>query len=112
MKLPRSEQEVRFACAQGRILYELRSQRGMTRKHLAKATGISQQAIFRYEMGDSTASSYDLAMLASSLGVKVETLCPDPNAIQPLRRGPEPCAENVDVLWRLAIQARPARAFA
>lgn len=105
MKLPRSQHEVRFAEAQGRLIYEIRIANGLSRRALAESSGVSCQAIFRIEMGEATASTYDIAMLARALGVKVEELCPDPNSVLPK------LSASVLMMMSLSARHRP-RVFA
>lgn len=77
MKLPRKKEEILFSTVQGRCIYDLRLSREMTRREMEKLTGISQQALFRIEMGQATASAYDLRQIARALGVTIEVLSPE-----------------------------------
>lgn len=52
----------------------LRKSRGMTQAELARAIGVSQQAVFAYELGDRRISVLVLAKLAKIFSVSVEDL--------------------------------------
>lgn len=86
MNFKRTNTEVGFARLQGRILYEARMARKMTREELAQASGIHCQRIFRIEMGDSTARAYDLAMMAEAMNVPLATLFPTAAEREPAQR--------------------------
>lgn len=109
MRLPRSEHEVRFAEAQGRMVYKARIEHGMTRRDLAEASGLTQQSIFRIEMGDSTASSFDLAMIARALATTVQDLTPNPALVAPKAGN---LSASVAVMWSLAKRTRLGGALA
>ena len=81
MKTQRTEKERAFAKSQGKLIFNLRNKRGITRPQLAKFTGITQTMIFRIEMGDSTASSFVLDAIATALDVSRETLYPRPGEV-------------------------------
>lgn len=76
MKFCRSEEEVRYARAQGRVIHARRAHLAMTRKELAWLSGLTYQSVFRIEMGDRTASAWDLERLARVLRVDVSELWP------------------------------------
>jgi transcriptional regulator with XRE-family HTH domain len=52
----------------------LRKARGMTQRELARAIGVSQQAVFAYELGDRRISVLVLAKLAKVFSVSVEEM--------------------------------------
>lgn len=52
----------------------LRKQRGMTQAELARALGVSQQAVFAYELGDRRVSVLILAKVSKVFSVSVEQL--------------------------------------
>lgn len=52
----------------------LRKARGMTQAELARAIGVSQQAVFAYELGDRRISVLVLARIAKVFRVPVEEL--------------------------------------
>lgn len=65
MNMKRTRDEVAFARAQGRLLYEARQAVGLTREQLSASSDVTPQTIYRIEMGDSTARAYDLLRIAS-----------------------------------------------
>ena len=60
--------------ALGAHVAQLRKARGMTQAELARAVGVSQQAVFAYELGDRRISVLILAKIAKVFGVPVEEL--------------------------------------
>jgi transcriptional regulator with XRE-family HTH domain len=52
----------------------LRKARGMTQAELARALGVSQQAVFAYELGERRTSVLILAKIAKAFGVPVESM--------------------------------------
>lgn len=52
----------------------LRKARGMTQQELARAIGVSQQAVFAYELGDRRVSVLILAKLSKAFAISVEQL--------------------------------------
>lgn len=58
--------------ALGAHISMLRKSRGMTQAELARAIGVSQQAVFAYELGDRRVSVLILTKIARVLGVSVE----------------------------------------
>nr|WP_298727281.1 helix-turn-helix transcriptional regulator [uncultured Steroidobacter sp.] len=52
----------------------LRKARGMTQAELARAIGVSQQAVFAYELGDRRISVLVLAKIAKTFQVPIEEL--------------------------------------
>lgn len=52
----------------------LRKSRGMTQAELARAIGVSQQAVFAYELGDRRVSVLVLTKIAKVFGVSVEEM--------------------------------------
>lgn len=76
MKFKRTDREVTFARAQGRTIYELRNKKGISRRQLSDFTGIHYAMILRIEMGDTTASTFDLDAIADALDASREKLFP------------------------------------
>lgn len=76
MKLPRTEEEIAFARAQGRRLYDLRQRRGLSRPQLQLASGVNCWTLYRIEMGDSTASAFQIDALAAALNAPREQFFP------------------------------------
>ena len=60
--------------ALGAHVMALRKSRGMTQRELARAIGVSQQAVFAYELGDRRISVLVLAKLAKVFAVSVEEM--------------------------------------
>jgi transcriptional regulator with XRE-family HTH domain len=52
----------------------LRKSRGMTQAELARAIGVSQQAVFAYELGERRISVLVLAKLAKVFAISVESM--------------------------------------
>lgn len=52
----------------------LRKARGMTQAELARALGVSQQAVFAYELGERRVSVLILLKLAKIFGISLESL--------------------------------------
>jgi len=78
--------------ALGARVYELRKGHGMTQAELARAIGVSQQAVFAYELGDRRISVLILAKIAKVFGVPVEELIgmARPAHVRKQRQSPEP----------------------
>jgi transcriptional regulator with XRE-family HTH domain len=72
----RSEQEIAFSKAQGRMLYALRNERELTRRDLAAITGVNMWTLYRIEMGDTTATAYQIDAISSALAARRESLFP------------------------------------
>lgn len=60
--------------ALGKYVATLRKSRQMTQAELARAIGVSQQAVFAYELGDRRVSVLILAKIAKVFAVPVEEL--------------------------------------
>lgn len=60
--------------ALGAHVSQLRKQRGMTQAELARAIGVSQQAVFAYEIGERRISVLILAKLSKVFSMPVEQL--------------------------------------
>lgn len=60
--------------ALGAHVTALRKSRGMTQAELARAIGVSQQAVFAYELGDRRISVLVLAKLAKVFAISVESM--------------------------------------
>jgi transcriptional regulator with XRE-family HTH domain len=56
----------------GRQIAELRKSRGYTQAELARALGVSQQAVFAYELGDRRVPVIVLEQIASFFAVSVD----------------------------------------
>lgn len=70
----------RYFMALGAHVARLRKERGMTQAELARALGVSQQAVFAYEIGDRRISVLVLARMAKVFSIPVEALigAPEP----------------------------------
>lgn len=64
----------RYFAALGAHITLLRKARGMTQAELARAIGVSQQAVFAYELGDRRVSVLVLTKIAKAFAVSVEDL--------------------------------------
>jgi transcriptional regulator with XRE-family HTH domain len=64
----------RYFTALGAHITQLRKARGMTQAELARGIGVSQQAVFAYELGERRTSVLVLAKIAKAFGVPVEEL--------------------------------------
>ncbi len=60
--------------ALGAHVTTLRKDRGMTQAELARAIGVSQQAVFAYELGDRRISVLVLTKIAKAFRISVEEL--------------------------------------
>jgi transcriptional regulator with XRE-family HTH domain len=60
--------------ALGAHVTALRKSRGMTQAELARAIGVSQQAVFAYELGERRISVLVLAKLARVFAISVESM--------------------------------------
>jgi transcriptional regulator with XRE-family HTH domain len=60
--------------ALGGQVCQLRKARGMTQAELARSIGVSQQAVFAYELGERRISVLVLAKIAKVFGVPVEEI--------------------------------------
>ena len=58
----------------GNKIYELRTARGYSQKHLAKKMGISDKAISKWETGAAKPETETLRRLALTLGVSIDYL--------------------------------------
>ena len=72
----------RYFAALGAHIGLLRKERGMTQSELGRAIGVSQQAVFAYELGERRISVFLLSKLAAVLHTSVESLI----GMAPLRR--------------------------
>lgn len=63
-----------YFTALGAHVGQLRKARGMTQAELARAIGVSQQAVFAYELGDRRISVLVLLKIARVFGVTVQEL--------------------------------------
>lgn len=64
----------RYFAALGAHIVQLRKERGMTQAELARAIGVSQQAVFAYELGERRVSVLILVRLANVFAVPFEEL--------------------------------------
>lgn len=72
-KSPQIKQENRaYFVALGKRVTQLRKSRGMTQAELARALGVSQQAVFAYEIGDRRISVLVLERLARMFRLNVD----------------------------------------
>lgn len=67
----KSDSRVYFA-ALGRRITQLRKSRGYTQAEFARALGVSQQAVFAYELGDRRTSVLLLERIATLYGISVD----------------------------------------
>jgi transcriptional regulator with XRE-family HTH domain len=70
----------------GKRITKLRKSRQMTQAELGRAVGVSQQAIFAYELGDRRPSLLILAKMAKALAATVDELW-GPHCPTPTRKG-------------------------
>jgi XRE family transcriptional regulator, aerobic/anaerobic benzoate catabolism transcriptional regulator len=92
------DDDAAFLSALGDRVRELRSRRGMTRKILAKDSGVSERYLAQLETGQGNASLVILRRIARALDVPLEALLAD---------APEPPADftgSVELLRRLGPQ--------
>jgi len=75
----KSDSRIYFA-ALGRRITQLRKSRGYTQAEFARALGVSQQAVFSYELGDRRVSLVIAERIATLYGLSVD---------QVIGRGPE-----------------------
>ena len=61
---------------QSALLKRLREEKGWSQKQLAEVSGLSQQAIAHWELGDREPSASNLFALCRALGVSCETFAP------------------------------------
>jgi transcriptional regulator with XRE-family HTH domain len=72
-KSPQIKQENRaYFAALGKRVTQLRKSRGMTQAELARALGVSQQAVFAYEIGDRRISVLVLERLAKMFRLNID----------------------------------------
>jgi len=72
----------------GKHIGLLRKARGMTQADLARAIGVSQQAVFAYEIGDRRVSVLILVKIAQVFDVSVENLIRMNSTISTSKRRP------------------------
>ncbi|WP_268894940.1 helix-turn-helix domain-containing protein [Steroidobacter agaridevorans] len=58
----------------GKRIAQLRKARGMTQAEFARALGVSQQAVFAYELGDRRVSALVLERVARLFGLSMDQL--------------------------------------
>lgn len=84
----------RYFAALGAHVAQLRKARGMTQAELARAIGVSQQAVFSYEWGDRRISVLILLRIARLFGVPVDELIGLDNPAHVRKRRLSPRAER------------------
>jgi transcriptional regulator with XRE-family HTH domain len=73
LKSPEIKKESRaYFAALGKRVTQLRKSRGMTQAELARALGVSQQAVFAYEIGDRRISVLVLERLARMFRLNID----------------------------------------
>jgi len=73
LKSPEIKKESRaYFAALGKRVTQLRKSRGMTQAELARALGVSQQAVFAYEIGDRRISVLVLERLAKMFRLNID----------------------------------------
>src|SRR5262245_9161502 len=78
----RASEEEAFLAALGRRVRHVRALRGMSRKVLARVSGISERYIAQLESGEGNVSIKLLRRVAAAMGVRVEDLIVDEAAPQ------------------------------
>src|ERR1043166_3659381 len=78
----RATEEQQFLTALGRQVRHVRALRGMSRKVLARVSGISERYIAQLESGQGNVSMKLLRRAAAAVGVRVEDLLVDEAAPQ------------------------------
>lgn len=74
-KWPQIRQDTRvYFAALGKRVVTLRESRGMTQAELARALGVSQQALFAYEIGDRRISALVLERIAKLFKMSMDQL--------------------------------------
>lgn len=63
-----------YFAALGKHITQLRRARGMTQAELARALGVSQQAVFSYEIGDRRVSVLIMVKIAKLFAISLEEL--------------------------------------
>lgn len=91
-KRPESEGPDAYLAALGERVRGLRARRGMTRKQLARDSGVSERYLAQLEGGRGNVSILLLRQIAGAMNTPIEDL---------LREGPEPPAELALLLQRL-----------
>ncbi len=100
------DEEAAFLTAVGDRVRELRARRGMTRKILAKDSGVSERYLAQLETGQGNASLGILRRVARALDVPLESLLADGSA------APAELNQSVELLRRLGPgQLAEARAL-
>ena len=77
----------------GRRIASLRALHGMGQNDLAKAIGVAQCTVSRWERGEKAPSIRALPAIAEALGCAVEYLIGGPDATSPLSRADEMAKE-------------------
>src|SRR5947207_12000039 len=94
---PRADDSRQLMELLGTRLRRMRARRGMTRKILARYSGVSERYLAQIETGKGNISLAVLQLLARSLGIQIEAL---------IVEGPEPPVEfvhTVEFLRRLSV---------
>jgi XRE family aerobic/anaerobic benzoate catabolism transcriptional regulator len=110
----RATEEQQFLSALGRQVRHVRALRGMSRKVLARVSGISERYIAQLESGHGNVSIKLLRRVAAAMGVRVEDLIVDEAAPQdwPIFRDLLRTAAPVHVAEARAILSGASRALA
>ena len=93
--------------ALGAHVRQLRRARGMTQAELARFIGVSQQAVFAYELGDRRISVFVLARFASVFSMSLNELA----GIEPPARKGRLSPRAVRLAERLLALPSPQRRF-
>ena len=99
----RTESRAYFT-ALGAHVCQLRKTRGMTQAELARAIGVSQQAVFAYELGDRRISVLALAKISKVFHIPVEELVGMPKVVRAAkgRRLSPRCVRHAERLLALS----------
>lgn len=98
----KSDSRIYFA-ALGKRITELRKSRGYTQAEFARALGVSQQAIFAYEIGDRRVSVVILERIAKLYGISTDqVLGRVPERTPPKRRLSPRCILHAERLQSLS----------
>jgi transcriptional regulator with XRE-family HTH domain len=103
-----NQDEREFFVALGARIARLRKESHITQAQLAETLGVSQQTVNAYEMGHRRVPVSMLPTLARTLGVSVEELIGEPQAVT-RKRGPAPkLAQHME---RISQLPKPKQRF-
>ncbi len=88
----------RFLRTLGERVRELRARRGMTRRILAKDSGVSERYLAQLETGQGNASVLLVRAVARALGVSIETLVAESDGEAPGISAPDKRAERIALI--------------